>query len=210
MFNLKKGYIIVGIIFLLFFLVFPVIINYAVMSWPAKYVNGSEDAWLGFISSYYGSLFSGIIGGVFTYGAVYLGFYKNDKDKFLDTYDVKVFVLKENLELLGREFLNQLAILPNTSSKLKYYYERIDLLNEIYNNVKFVVGVQSARSIDVFVKSYSGLKYKVNSDGEVINEQNIEELCEHQMLIIQAIFRDLEKKLEKLNEKYNRYTKSSK
>lgn len=206
--NFKKMCLITGSVVLIAILLgFPILINYFIMNWQVDGVVGSKTAWLGFISSYYGSLFSGFIGGAFTFGAVYLGFYKNDKDKFLDTYDAKAFALKENLDILAREFIGQLILFPDSTQKLKYYYDHIDLLNEMYKNIKFVIGANSARSIEIFVMSYSSLKNNLKSDGNFREGQDVEELCQKQADIIAAFYTNLDMKKVKLEEKYKKYTK---
>ncbi|MBG9735785.1 hypothetical protein [Paenibacillus alvei] len=207
----RKKYIILGIIILAILLLFPLFINYLIMSWSAWGVNGKTEAWLGFISSYYGSLFSGIIGGIFTFAAVYIGFYKNDKDKFLDTYDKKEFLLKENLDLLGREFIGGLKLFPNDLNKLNYYYEKIDLLNEIYENIKETVGADVAKELKVFVMSYSALKYKMNSSRRIDESKyNILDLCEHQEGCVIGIYSRLDKRRTVLKEKYETYKNNAK
>lgn len=210
MFRLKKKHVVWGIIVLALFMLFPLFVNYLVMSWSAINVHGDTNAWLGFISSYYGSLFSGLVGGLFTFAAIYLGFYKNESDKFLESYDAKEFVLKENIELLSREFINIINLAPNTALKLKYYYARIELLNDIYENTKFVVGSDSAWQIKLFVSTYSTLKNKSDSEGNVYHNHDIDELCNMLRECISAIYLRLDEKRKALKEQKNIYKKQNK
>lgn len=78
--------------------IFPVIINYFLMSWSLSSVYQGSSPWLGFISGYYGAIFGGIISGLFTFLGVWLTLKGQKRDNFIDSFPIKVKAIDDIIE----------------------------------------------------------------------------------------------------------------
>jgi hypothetical protein len=97
------------------------------------------------VLSFLGALIGGIISGLFTYLGVIVSNRKSEKDRFLDTYDIKKTALEDAIFEIKLNFVNIQHLEPY--NRIVALCEKLTLIKDIIGRLKEKVGGTSIRGL---------------------------------------------------------------
>ena len=183
------------IIFVTAVIIVPIFTNY-LMGINTQYTNGDYTTWTGFFGNYFGGIIGGLISGLLTLLGVIATLAHRDKERFLETYYLKTYVLDEVITDLSREFIN-LQHLPPTDLGLELYKKK-PILDEIICRIKADIGGPIGLIL-MYYRLFSMIENKTVRDSMTLDDSTPFKFHKY----IMDILTGLQKYKDSLDKKYN-------